>query len=58
MNCSKTTGVEMACYRHPDEVPELTRRYLAHPAEREALDPGGTPPGAGLPHLGTAGCKN
>ncbi len=30
-------GVEMACYRHPDEVPELTRRYLAHPAEREAL---------------------
>lgn len=30
-------GTEMASYRHPDEVPDLVRRYLAHPAERQAV---------------------
>lgn len=29
--------VEMVSYRHPDQVPELLRRYLDHPAEREAV---------------------
>lgn len=28
---------EIACFRSPDEIPELTRRYLDHPAEREAI---------------------
>lgn len=28
---------EMACYREPDEIPELVRHYLSHPAERRRL---------------------
>ncbi len=31
------TPEEMACYREPDEIPELVRRYLDHPDERQRL---------------------
>lgn len=34
-------GTEMVSYRHPDEVPELARRYLDHPAERQAVSRAG-----------------
>jgi spore maturation protein CgeB len=30
-------GKEIACYRHPDEIPDLARYYLAHPAERQRI---------------------
>lgn len=28
---------EMACYREPEEIPELVRRYLSYPEERRKL---------------------
>ena len=28
---------EMACYHDPEEIPDLARHYLAHPAERRKL---------------------
>ena len=31
------TPDEMACYREPDEIPDLVRHYLSHPAERKRL---------------------
>ncbi len=31
------TPDEMACYRDPDEIPDLVRYYLAHPGERKRL---------------------
>lgn len=31
------TPDEMACYREPEEIPDLVRRYLAHPGERKRL---------------------
>lgn len=31
------TPDEMACYRHPDEIPDLVRHYLAHSGERKRL---------------------
>lgn len=31
------TPDEMACYRDPEEIPDLVRHYLAHPGERKRL---------------------
>ena len=31
------TPDEMACYREPDEIPDLVRYYLSHPDERKRL---------------------
>ncbi len=31
------TPDEMACYRDPEEIPDLVRHYLAHPGERNRL---------------------
>ncbi|NMC49879.1 MAG: glycosyltransferase family 1 protein, partial [Desulfovibrio sp.] len=28
---------ETACYDHPDEIPDLVRHYLHHPAQRLAI---------------------
>ncbi len=30
-------GREVVCYRHPEEIPDLVRFYLAHPEERRRL---------------------
>lgn len=30
-------GSEVVCFREPEEVPELTRHYLEHPAERNRI---------------------
>ncbi len=30
-------GSEAVCYREPEEIPELVRRYLGHPSEREPV---------------------